>query len=182
VSIINSSKRLRFGTIHKGLTRAKERLITDLNSESPNSFDINSSICELLFWVNANDEWHFKNRNVNKSYENKRKSGQFGANKLLGLKHAYNASKHNMDYLKLFTSKETKDFLGYQMEDFSSPPVWMNCPGSKKYKNQVKNYRKYLKGREVLTTFNEAITFLSSVNAEYRSEFCTPSQNLGKEL
>jgi hypothetical protein len=130
-------------------------------------FDVNASICELLLWVNANDEWQCKNNNV--EYAKYRKKGQPGANSILGLKHAYNASKHEMSYVHLFTFEKKKSFMGSPtllIADPTSEPVWVNCPDDPdtNRKNQVENYREFLKDRKVIPTFDEAITLLNMMN------------------
>lgn len=173
---IEIEKKLRFNTIRRGLKRAEKRLVNDINRTNEDkdfeqkTVDINSSICELLLWVNANDEWHCKNNR--KRYKPIRDSKKNGSEQLLGLKHAYNATKHEMSYLKLFSYERTKSFMGnsgYKIEDSSTPPVWINCPDNEERKNQVNNYRLYLKGKEVLFTFNKAIVFLNKMN--YDIEF-----------
>lgn len=134
---------------------------------------MNASICELLFWVNANDEWQSKNNKV--EYAEYRKKGEPGANSILGLKHAYNASKHEMSYVNLFTFEKKNSFMGSSellIGDLTSDPVWVNCPDNtnnnpkfkKQIDKQIKNYREFIKGRKVLKTFEEAITFLNAMN------------------
>lgn len=170
---IDTEKRLRIGTIQSGLRRAYKRLKEDAGRQKSDNdfdtkvFDVNASISELLFWVNANDEWHCKNNNV--EYVKYRKKGESGVNSLLGLKHAYNASKHEMSYVHLFTFDEKEKFMGssiYPTSNFESEPIWINCPDASdpKWENQVNNYRAFLKGKKVLPTFEEAITFLNTMN------------------
>lgn len=105
-------KDLRLGTIQSGLRKSYKRLKEDASRQESDKdfnnkvFDVNASICELLFWVNANDESQYKNNKV--EYAKYRKKGQPGANSILGLKHAYNASKHEMSYVHLFTFEKKK--------------------------------------------------------------------------
>ncbi|MGE7691346.1 hypothetical protein ACQKMI_19310 [Lysinibacillus sp. NPDC097214] len=171
MSEIELEKRLRIGTIQSGLRRAYNRLESDINRTKNDEqfnqkvFDVNASICELLFWVNANDEWQCKNNET--SYLRKKQPKKDGAGELYGLKHAYNASKHNMSYVNLFSFEGTNDFIkgsNLKIKDPSTPAIWVNCPDDEEHINQVLNYRKYLKGKNVLTTFNKAITFLNKMN------------------
>lgn len=172
---IELEKKLRFGTIQSGLLRSYKRLEVDSSKQEDDDgfnqkvFDMNSSICELLFWVIANDEWHVKNNTEH--YSDRREKKQEGAGELLGLRHAYNASKHNMGYVSLFSFEGKVDFIkgsGLIISDPSTPAVWINCPDDEKYKNQVENYRDYLKDKNVLQTFDDAIAFLNTENNKIR--------------
>lgn len=168
MSNINLIKRLRFGTIQSGLRRAYIRLENDINSSEKDDysmkvFNVNASICELLFWVIANHDWH--NEHNKKGFKEIKKSYKEGSQKLYGLRHAYNASKHNMDFIHLFGYEGTKNFIdGLELSYTETSIIWINCPDDKKREEQVKNYRKYLKGEEVLSTFKKAIIFLNAVN------------------
>ncbi|PIC78749.1 hypothetical protein CSV75_14780 [Sporosarcina sp. P18a] len=164
-------KDLRLGTIQSGLRRSYKKLKVDASKQESDKdfsikvFDVNASICELLFWVNANDEWQCINNKV--EYGIYRKKGQPGANSMLGLKHAYNASKHEMSYVHLFTFEKKNSFMGSPkllIADPASEPVWVNCPDDPKRDGQVKNYREFLKDRKVIQTFEEAITLLNMMN------------------
>lgn len=166
---INLVKRLRIGTIQNGLRRAYKRLKNDINLNendvefSEKVFNVNTSICELLFWVIANNDWHNEyNKEILKEMK---KEYEEGANKLYGLRHAYNASKHNMNFVHLFGFEGTKKFIeALDIMDATTPVIWIDCPNDENYPVQVKNYRKYLKGEEVIPTFEKAITFLNVVN------------------
>ena len=83
-------KDLRLATIQSGLQRSYKRLKVDTSKQESDKdfnskvFDVNASLCELLFWINANDEWQCINNKV--EYALYRKKGQPGANLFLASK------------------------------------------------------------------------------------------------
>lgn len=175
---MNTEHTLRLRYIEYGLNESRKRLSNSLVKHM--SMSINASLSEVIFWINAADEWHFKNRNENKVYLNKRKSVS-GGQCLLGLKFVYNAVKHDMDFVKTVTSAEVKPLANnsnYFIEDYSSGTKWIKAEGirnkdftdrnrQRRYVEQRKDYRRYLENRDVIETIDSAISFIHSVNGEY---------------
>lgn len=122
--------------------------------------EIYAATGEVLLWVMTTDEWHIRHNNGYSGRKNSDTNGQV----LHGLKHAYNCMKHNMDFIKIH--KKEGGFTFPIFFPLSVPPLivlWMKSEGYLKGERpqQEKNYVKYIEGKEVLTTFDVAISFLS---------------------
>jgi hypothetical protein len=174
---MDTVKQLRLTYINLGLRESNKRLKEALNAFDPNSLPITTSLSEVLFWLNVADEWHLRNRNTNGSYTKLREK-EIGGQCLLGLRHAFNSLKHEMSFIKLIRSAEGKplfDGSGFFVEDFSKEIIWLKAKGlidkrKKKDKSNLRNYRKYLEGKNVPNTIEEATRFLYERFTETKTE------------
>ncbi|SDM23128.1 hypothetical protein [Bacillus sp. OK048] len=174
---MDTVKQLRLTYIHHGLRESNKRLKEALNASDPNSLPITTSLSEVIFWLNVADEWHFRNRNTKGSYTKLRKK-EIGGQCLLGLRHAFNSLKHEMSFIKLIRSVENKPLFegsGYVVEDYSKEIIWLKAKGLiDKRKNEdklnLKNYRRYLEGKNVPKTIEEATRFLYERFTETKTE------------
>jgi len=167
----------RLKYINYGLQKSVKRFQKVMASKEKNSLSINSGLSEVLFWLNTADEWHYKNRNHQGSYKRKRKK-ETGGQYLLGLKHAYNSLKHEMTFIKLIRPTEGKPlFEGSELhiEDYSSNIIWLNAEGliDKRAEDEknIKHYKNYIQGKNVVQTIEEATSFLNKLYTEVRCEY-----------
>lgn len=144
---------------HYALGKAYQRLkkAIDLNHDE----EIYSATGEMLLWVMTTNEWHLKH---NKEYRHNRNNSDSGRI-LFGLLHAYNSMKHNMIFVKIH-EKEGGFTLPISFP-LSAPPITVHWISAEKvnegYENQVDNYKKYVEGREILETFEQALSFLNEI-------------------
>jgi hypothetical protein len=153
--------KIRLTYNQKALYDAHERLLKAVQKN--NDEKIYSSIGELLLWVLTSDEWHLNN---NKEYRKRRGKSDNGK-VILGLRHAYNAVKHNMDFIKIHKSEGGFFPLSFKEEFFNPVKIhWVKADGvlEGEWASQKRNYEQFIEGKEVLETFNMAINFL---NQEY---------------
>lgn len=146
-------------------------------SSKKNSLSISAALSEVLFWLNAADEWHYKNKNHRNLYKNRRKDEK-GGQYLLGLKHAYNSLKHEMTFIKLIRPTNGKElFEGSELyvEDYSCEIIWLNAEGliDKRAKDRVniQNYQDYIQGKNVVETIEVANLFLNKLFGEIKNEY-----------
>ncbi|MFF2449382.1 hypothetical protein ACFVSW_20270 [Neobacillus sp. NPDC058068] len=164
---MDTVKQLRLTYIHHGLKESNNRLKEALNASEPNSLPITTSLSEVVFWLSVADEWHFKNRNTNDSYTKLREK-EIGGQCLLGLRHAFNSLKHEMSFIKLIRPAEARPLFegsSFFIEDYSKEIIWLKARGlidkrKKKDKTNLRNYRKYLEGKNVRKTIEEATRFM----------------------
>nr|DAL96934.1 MAG TPA: hypothetical protein [Caudoviricetes sp.] len=145
------------------LDMAYKRLQNSLNSNEEK--DIYSAVGELLLWVLTTDEWHREHNDRN--YENRLYNDDNGQ-VLLGLRYAYNLMKHNMDFYDIHNKIQGGVFLPAVLPIVFPPPTvywrFLDEDMESGYKNQVDNYKKHIQGREIITTFDNAIAFLNKEN------------------
>lgn len=158
-----------------GLREAHKRFHKNLKTQH-NSLTITASLSELLFWINTADEWHFRNNNKQGSYK-KRKQLTVGGQYIEGLRFAYNSLKHEMTFIKLIRPIGQKEFIkGYDlyMEDYSTDSIWLNVDNlieeNLKYQKERENYQKYVEGKKVVKTVDEACKFQENLYFEIKEK------------
>jgi len=130
--------------------------------------EVYSSIGELLLWVITTEEWHWKYNE--KQYKQEKKLSE-GDLVVFRLRHANNMVKHNMQFLQIFNKRDSSGFnsSGFNKAKFNQPVEyrWLNAKNvldtDDSHENQVENYIKYIEDREIIGTFDKAITFLNKV-------------------
>jgi|SRR5690625_1107495 len=154
--------RLKFNR-HASRT-AYERLKVATNEND--SHEIYTAIGELLLWVITTEEWHLAHGD--KDYIKRRNEGKGVLIK--GLRHAYNMVKHNMDFINIH---QKEGGLTFPLEFPESIPeitvVWMKAGEvlTGRHESQKDNYINFVEGKEVLKTFNRALTFLNGESYKY---------------
>ncbi|SDM17088.1 hypothetical protein [Bacillus sp. OK048] len=161
MSELKYEQKMRLKFNHYASGKAYKRLEKAI--EEANDHEIYSGIGELLLWVMTTHEWHIEHGLPD--YLNRTGEDEKGV-LLFGLKHAYNSMKHNM---KLFVIHNKTGFnfnsIDFNNLDFSLYAVrWINAPNllDGGYPNQQRNYVRYLEGKDVLETFNDALQFLNN--------------------
>ncbi|WP_420768767.1 hypothetical protein ACNR9V_03305 [Parageobacillus thermoglucosidasius] len=149
---------------HYALEKAYQRLQRAIGSYHDQ--EIYTATGELLLWVMTTHEWHKKH---NKGYLDRLKKSDKGKI-LLGLLHAYNSMKHNMDFIKIHNKVGGGLTFPITFPAFFPPAIvcWIKAGDvlEGKYPSQKKNYEKFIEGKEVLGTFELAIEFLKE---EYKN-------------
>lgn len=142
---------------HYAIGNAIERLsrAIEFNYEQ----DIYTSLGETLLWVLVTDEWHIAH---NPGYIDRRNVHNDGMI-LLGLRHAYNMVKHNMNIMQVHQHEGGFSFpLEFPLEILPISVHWMKA-GIKlegKYKKQKMHYEEHIEGKEVVGTFEDSLEFL----------------------
>lgn len=144
---------------HYALEKARERLRAAL--ESRNNKEIYTATGELLLWVLTTDEWHCKH--YKKKYTDRRDNDVKGRT-LPGLRHAYNAMKHDMNFITIHQKKGGLTFpFSFPL---SFPPITVRWTSGDdlnvRSESQAKRYKECLEGNEVSDTFDTVIEFLYS--------------------
>lgn len=159
-------EKFRLLYINHGLKEAHNRFHESLNdSDKQNSVSYAAALSELLMWICISDEWHFKNNNEDKYYDDI-KSEKIGGNYVKGLRYAFNSIKHVMTFTTFTRTTGTKEIFinGYQTEDYATESKWADVDNlieyDERYKNQRENYKKYVEGKPVIETVNAACDFL----------------------
>ncbi len=152
------------------LELAYERLKKSLNSNQEK--DIYSAIGELLLWVLTTDEWHKKHNNAD--YKNRRNNNEDGQI-LLGLRHAYNLVKHNMEFFKVHEANEGGiEFpISFPLEIPAPYAEWKVLTKDMKTGSpiQIDNYSKYIESKNVISTFDSAINFFEKENEKVKKMY-----------
>lgn len=152
---------------HYALDKAYERLKESI--ESNHDPEIYAATGELLLWVIAIDEWH--RLESQKVYEDKRDNDADGV-LLTGMRFAVNLIKHSMDFIQIHHKKGGFTFPATYPIIFNEIKViWVeanNLPKSK-YEKPKGKYINTIEGKEVLSTFDQAINFLRQESQRYRS-------------
>lgn len=150
-------KRLKFN-IYASRT-AYQRLRKAI--ENNDDHEIYAATGELLLWIINIDKWFLEHGNSDyKKIRNTTPSGQI----IKGLSYAYNSLKHNME---IFTIHNKEGGLQFPIEfPLEFPPLtvkWINAANKLDggYENQRKNYIRFVQGKELLTTFEAALTLLN---------------------
>lgn len=128
--------------------------------------EIYAAIGELLLWVLTTDKWHEKN---NTYYRNIRKGKE--RQTILGLKHAYNLMKHNMNFYKIHKKEGGVEFpIQFPLTIPEITVVWgevIRDPSGHR-KNQEDNYNKYIEEKEIIDTFDKVIGMLRKENKKIK--------------
>lgn len=157
----NLVQRLEYNhyAIDRAYSRLKEALQSEETTDSTtgliNDMEIYAAVGEMLLWVMNASQWH------KDYYKNTYKDSDI----LLGLRHAFNALKHNMNFIEIH-----KKDGGFIFNDFTFPlefppliikwgPVERVADG--KRPDQEENYKQYLEGKGIIETFDTAISFLN---------------------
>ncbi|WP_433771749.1 hypothetical protein [Bacillus wiedmannii] len=151
---------------HERLTRA----FRGTNDENK----MYATLGETLLWIITTNDWHIE---FNKKIYLMRQRNDIRGRVIFGLRHAYNMVKHNMNFIELHKTEAVPQFT-FPVE----PPVtfclikglWKdisNIPCEVKYGNQKQKYIKYIQGKEILETVNQAIDFLLEENEKYKQTF-----------
>lgn len=156
---ISSDYNMRLKYNHKSLLDSFEKFYEASNEA--NNHKIYTSIGELLLWIMTSDEWHRVHGGEN--YSNLRSEDPEGK-LLLGMAHAFNSFKHNMNFFKIHTKRGGMSFpISFPLVFKPVVIEWMEAGDilEGKHPNQKKNYIKYLEGKDVEETFRSVISFLS---------------------
>lgn len=157
---VNKESIKRLKNNHYALQKAYQRLVEAL--ELNHDGEIYAATGEMLLWMMTTNEWHIKHQKERyKKIRNKSKTGQI----LFGLQHAYNSMKHNMNFIKIHEKEGGFEFpIEFPIE---SPPITVHWTSvdklSEGYEDQVENYTRYVEGKEVLETFEQALSFLNEM-------------------
>lgn len=151
------------------LNMAYKRLIKSINNTIEK--DIYVGIGELLLWVMTTDEWHIKH---NRGYKNRRNNDENGQ-LLLGLRHAYNLMKHNMEFYSVH--KADKGGIEFPISFPLVIPApfaeWKVLTEEMKTGNpkQIDNYIEYIESKNVISTFGFAIEFLEKESKAIKEQY-----------
>lgn len=152
---------MRLGFNHNSVRNSFQKLDNIVNEENPSDLDVYTAIGELLLWVVTSDEWHTKYGLSD--YVSRRNQDEDGAI-LLGMRHAFNMLKHNMDFFQIHRKDGGLEFsLEFPIEFEKITLKWMLAGDILNgiHENQKGNYIKYLEGEEIIDTFRKVVTFLS---------------------
>ncbi len=146
---------------------AKDRLEKAI--ENNDNHEIYTAIGELLLWIMTTNEWFIKHGL--KDYKRRANRDPKGT-LILGLAHAYNSMKHNMDFFTIHYKNAGFSFnnIDFANLDFRPSAVrWIYAGELLKgvFESQRINYIKYIEGKEVLDTFNDALLFLNNEAQKY---------------
>ncbi|MEE3805729.1 hypothetical protein V2H29_02055 [Lysinibacillus fusiformis] len=125
-----------------------------------NEFDVYKTLSESLLWICITDEWLFKNFSGYKE----RKANEKVENLFSSLRYAFNSMKHNKLIFK-FTQTEGGFELPCEFPIEIKPITfkWNSFESDKNdYESQIKNYEKYLVGKDILPTIELALDFLQN--------------------
>ena len=155
------AQKMRLKLNHLATKAAYERLLTSFRES--NDLTLYASTSELLMWVITTHDWHLNNGDSN--YKRRMELDEKGI-LLYGMRHAFNMMKHNMDFM--YIHEKTSDLV--LPFDIGSVPtlivVWMEAgeilEGDKP--KQKTNYIKHLQGKEILSTFQDVLSFLNREN------------------
>lgn len=156
----NTIQRLKYNhyAIEKAFLRLKSAIkprgTTDPTTGILNDKEIYAAIGEMLLWVMNANQWYKDND-----------AGYKESNVILGLKHAFNALKHNMDFIEEHQKDGGFTFNKFSFP-FTIPPITIVWGLTEKVSdgkrlNQERNYKKHLEGRDILDTFQETIEHLN---------------------
>ncbi|WP_336822931.1 hypothetical protein [Sporosarcina sp. USHLN248] len=148
----------------------KSRVRLDAAIERRDNKEIYTAIGELLLWTLTTEEWHWKHNKTLNKRRNRNKNGQV----LLGLRFAYNAMKHNMNFYEIHYDNtkgfsfpfsfpihfEIKNILWVKTDEKFEYTNDFHNVKEENYKKQLSNYRRYIEGKDVSITFDKAIEFL----------------------
>lgn len=148
---------------HYALSKAFERFRVSIDKREEQ--EIYATIGETLLWLLTTEEWH---RKYNKEYikiKNQDENGRI----IFGLIHAYNSMKHNMSFITIHEEEGGFEFpIEFPLEIFPITVHWINTEEVNEGRpNQLENYKNYIEGREVLKTFNQAISFLNEIKSKF---------------
>ena len=143
---------------HYALEKARDRLEVAIESRDNN--EIYTATGELLLWVLTTDEWHKKH--YKNAYEERRDNNEKGQ-LLLGLIHAYNSMKHNMNFIEIHQRKGGVNFASFSFP-LAFPPITVHWTTigqlNEGGKRRIKDYIDFIEGKEIISTFDTAIEFL----------------------
>lgn len=137
---------------HYAIERAYSQLEKAVNSES--NKEIFAATGEMLLWLIATEDWHCRH---NKHH----KRNDF----MQGMRHPYNSLKHNMTFINIHRKEGDFTFNSFEFPLVIPPSTitWASTDELNEYQSKwvFKNYKKYIEGKEVLETINEAISILN---------------------
>lgn len=143
---------------HRSMNKAYEKLrkAIEINDDQ----EIYEATGELLLWIISTDEWHKKWNNGYRKRKSRSEEGRY----IYGLLHAYNSIKHNMNFIKIhrtnggFTLPMT---LPVKIEKITFH--WIDSKGvlEEGRGDTIKNYKKYIEGKELVPTLDSSIKFLN---------------------
>jgi len=160
---------MRLKSNHYACRIALKRLKSAVDEND--NHEVYAGIGELLLWVITTEEWHLKYNNQSNKYRQEKNTSESGLI-VYGLRHAHNMVKHNMQFFQIFNKSGRTSF---NSSTFNTTKInqsveyrWMyaknvlDTDDSKEV--QIQNYIKYIQNKEIIGTFDRAITFLSKVS------------------
>ncbi|GKV55962.1 hypothetical protein NCCP2222_19090 [Sporosarcina sp. NCCP-2222] len=158
----------RLANNHYAMEKARERLRVAI--EAKDNKEIYTAIGELLLWVLTTEEWHWNHDKPFKKRRNIDDRGQL----LFGLRFAYNAMKHNMNFYEIHFGRSSgftfpfsfpvrfaiKNILWIKADEKFELSKEDRIFNEKSYKEQLLNYKRYIEGKDVSITFDKAMEFL----------------------
>lgn len=164
MSELNFEQRSRLKLNQIASQNAMARLAKAHNESNELNFYASSS--ELLMWIIASHDWHLQNGDSN--YEDRMKNNSKGVI-IYGMRHAFNMMKHKMDFMYIH-EKTTDLVLPFSMGSVATVIYLWRKAGSELEGDNPKqkaNYIKYLEGKEMFSTFRNAMDFLNEENMKY---------------
>lgn len=140
------------------------RLATAHNENNELNFYASSS--ELLMWIIASHDWHIQNGD--RGYQQRMEVDPKGII-IYGMRHAFNMMKHKMDFMYIH-HKTTNLTAPFTMGSVATIIyLWRKAEGELDGDRpaQKENYIKHLEGREMFSTFRDAMEFLADENSKY---------------
>lgn len=164
MSELSFEQRARLKLNQVASQNAMARLAQAHNESNELNFYASSS--ELLMWIVASHDWHIQNGDT--QYENRMSTNSKGAI-IYGMRHAFNMMKHKMDFM--YIHEKTTDLVPPYYTDSVATIIYLwrkagnELDGDKP--RQKQNYIKYLEGKEMFSTFRNAMDFLTEENGNY---------------
>jgi hypothetical protein len=149
----------RLARNHKAMDLAFSRLEEAMKDRDKDTGFI--SIAELLLWIITTEEWH-KKYNQKVYSDQKRKDNCIDL--MSGIRHAHNASKHDMEFVNFHESKGGFSFpMRFPVKFGPIKGVWSTTDvyNDGSLEKQLKSYKKTMEGKEILETLKQAMEFLS---------------------
>lgn len=142
--------------LEKKINILKEKYLVYQSNNSVNNNELYECLCDILSW------FEICIKNIDEIYDSKERG------KISAIKYANNMKKHSSSIFE-YTLKEyallPSDNLypsdNLLPSDFNI--VWNILPlDDSKYKNQFKNYKKYLRGRNILETVEDIYSIIKT--------------------
>lgn len=161
---LNDEQRARLKLNYVASQNALERLVKAHNESNELNFYASSS--ELLLWIVASHDWHLQNGDS--EYEHRMKTNPKGVI-IYGMRHAINMIKHKMNFMCIH-DKTTDLVPPFPLGSVATVIyLWRKAgnvlEGDKP--KQKENYIKHLEGKEMFSTFIDAMEFLTKENEKY---------------
>lgn len=165
---LNFEQRARLKLNQVASQSAMARLATAHNEGNELNFYASSS--ELLMWIVASHDWHIQNGD---SQYTERMSADPKGEIIYGMRHAFNLMKHKMDFMYIH-EKTTDLVVPFSMGSVDTVIYLWRKAGNEldgDRPKQKENYIKYLEGKEMFSTFRNAMEFLKEENDKYLTKW-----------